>query len=351
MTLSVALPLQWPSALKPVWELLTAAHSGEAADWDNIKRWLLIPCRGGAKRTLVRVAQRALVFCPSYESYLEPAAPSTAAPRSFPVAMENTASTELSGAAAEPSTAGQGSASGEAAAEGAASPEASSLASDLASAQAPEQPSESVSEQQSSERASTDQVTGQPEQTGSSETAGQESSAPAQDGQPGQSAEEQHAEAQGYASSEAQPAPSSSAAESIGSATTGQSTSAGQDSSTVQAVAASSSTAAAGTQTASAEQAQRAENGSTAAAESAPEQAAPVPAQAQSKQRLAKPWDRLVPFLREQSLPILDKGFARLAPVCALQHSPSEQDAFVHKFLLCHRAGLFDVRAHPSYGA
>lgn len=71
-----------------------------------------------------------------------------------------------------------------------------------------------------------------------------------------------------------------------------------------------------------------------------------------TKQRLAQPWDRLVPFLEAQcapslgveqtGLPILDPDFGHLGSVCALQQ-PTEQDSIVHKLLLCQKAALFDV--------
>ena len=61
------------------------------------------------------------------------------------------------------------------------------------------------------------------------------------------------------------------------------------------------------------------------------------------KERLVQPWDRLLPFLQELNLPILEKSFARLAPVCFLQQ-PTEQDSIVHKLMQCRSARLFDVR-------
>ena len=62
----------------------------------------------------------------------------------------------------------------------------------------------------------------------------------------------------------------------------------------------------------------------------------------QVRQRLAPPWDKLLPFLQGRDLPVLDRAFAQVAPACALQQ-PSEQDNVVHKLLLCKKAGLFDV--------
>ena len=96
-----------------------------------------------------------------------------------------------------------------------------------------------------------------------------------------------------------------------------------------------------------------AQNGGSAPAECLHESARTQAAQngtlapAVAKQRLAQPWDRLLPFLEElgneeMGLPILDPHFGHLASVCTLQQ-PTEQDSIVHKLLLCQKAALFDV--------
>ena len=96
-----------------------------------------------------------------------------------------------------------------------------------------------------------------------------------------------------------------------------------------------------GSETAGPEQQEDAGTGSGGTADSRAKPMALLP-KPQVRQRLAPPWDRLLPFLQSRGLPVVDRGFAQVAPACAL-HQPSEQDSVVHKLLLCKKAGLFDV--------
>ena len=335
---------QWPRALEPLWSLLLTVHNGEASDWDGLARWYLLPCSSGPKQAMVRMSHRGLVFCPRYESYQESPAESTASPRSFPVAVDDSLSTQRSSSVILELSIGEVSsalrdgteADGESTALG-------SLAPDLASAQAALLAERSSVAEHSSASGGAEQAAVQQAQ--------QESSAAGAD-EAVRSAAEHSADAQHESGLSAPDAASNGTfSESAWEATFAAGPSTGDTEQTAPAhrtpEGAPDSQDSRSTHLASTAQVQRTENGSFEGARvvirlPAADISAPASTQALPRERLAQPWDGLLPFLQDLGLPILDKGHSHLAHVCALEQ-PTEQDSIVHKLLQCRNAGLLDV--------
>ena len=344
---------------------------------------------------LVRLCNRKLVFCPRYEAYEEPVGSSIEGPCSYPVAVEDSASAERSGELTEPrgsdrsSTAdgqlehadrasmadeaaeagtplvamsgtenGQGrhadrdGASNEAAgedtpllAQSSSLPDQVSLQASVLLARSRQQ---HIAVTASGEQADLEELSRSSaprEQQDSSTTSAHQSQ---------QIAQEQHTGSQltpSFSAAADPPAFSSTAAVDFSASTAA--------SPRQEPCAPESSTAAAaalpgrrissclGIETVSPEQQDHAGAGSSSIADTGDRPIALLP-KPQIRQRLAPPWDGLLPFLQSRDLPVLDRGFAQVAPACALQQ-PSELDTVVHKLLLCKKAGLFDVRVpnHP----
>ena len=336
--------LQWPRALDALWSLLSTVHDGEASKWDGLARWYLLPCSSGAKQAMVRMSHRGLVFCPRYESYQESPAESAASPRSFPVAVEDSLSTQRSSSVIPELSLGEVSSALRDAAE--ADDEITaldSLVADLASAaQAALLTEPSSVPQHSSASAGAEQAVQQPQQEISA--AGADWAA--------WSAAEHSADAQHESGRSAPGAVSnSSLSASVREATSaaGHPASSTEQSSLAQRTLESWTAFEDGSsaQPASTAQVQRAENNSLEGAKvvirlPTADSSTAASAQALPQERLAQPWEGLLPFLQDLGLPVLDKGHSHLAHVCALEQ-PTEQDSIVHKLLQCRKACLFDV--------
>ena len=336
------------------------------------------------------MCHRQLVFCPRYEAYEEPVGSSTEGPCSFPVAVEDSASAERSGGLTEPRCSDQSSTAGgqlehadrasiahDAAGEGSHlvalsgtddgqgrhADRNSTAAGDThllaQSSSSPDQVSLQAgallarSHQQQIAVTSGEEQAGQEDSSSSSAPRGDQDSSTASARQTHQTSGEQHPGAQ------ATQFYSATAAASPGSSTAAVESSASTVASPMHEPSASSSSTAAdaalpgrrtssclGTETGTPEQQEDAGPGSGSTADTADRPLALLP-KPQIRQRLASPWDRLLLFLQGRDLPVLDRGFAQVAPACALQQ-PSEQDSVVHKLLLCKKAGLFDVSVSDS---
>ena len=331
------------------------------------------------------MCHRQLVFCPRYEAYEEPVGSSADGPCSFPVAVEDSASAERSGGLTEPRGSDQSSTAGgqlehadrasiahDAAEEGShlvaltGTDDGQGSHADRNSTAAEDTPllaQSSSSPDQVSRQAGALLARSHQQQTAvtaGEEQAGQEgpsrSSAPREEQDSNTASARQPQQTSGEQHTGAQPTPfhSAAAAAPTESSTAAVESSASTAASPMQEPSASSSGTAAdaaqpgrhtnsclGTETVSPEQQQDAGTGSSSTADTTGRPLALLP-KPQVRQRLAPPWDKLLPFLQSRDLPVLDRGFAQVAPACALQQ-PCEQDSVVHKLLLCKKAGLFDV--------
>ena len=330
--------LQWPMALEPVWNLLSAVHTGEDSDWDGLARWYTLPCSSGPEKAMVRLSHRGLVFCPRYESHQEAPAESTASPRSFPVAVEDSLSTQRSSSVIPELSVGEGgSAPGGDGEEGSAAP--SSSPPDLASVQAAQLAARLSIPEQSTDTTRTEQAVQQLQQESST---------------PGADRAAQHAAGRSAGSQEE---PDRSASEVVSNGSLSASVIETPPTVTHSVRSTEQSTPAPrplGNTTGS-HLCSSTQSASTAQTESAPQNGHPnagdnssiASTQALTRERLAKPWLGLLPFLEELGLPVLDRAYGHLAHVCALQQ-PTEQDSIVHKLLQCRNAGLLDVRCPIS---
>ena len=318
-------------------------HNGEASDWDGLARWYLIPCSSGPKQAMVRISHRGLVFCPRYESHQESPAESTASPRSFPVAVEDSLSTQRSSSVIPEVSFGEFiSAPGEEAEANDESTAESSLAPDLASAQAAQLAERSSVPEHSSASDAAQQPVQQAEQESGAVNVDQAARSAAE-----RSADAQHESGRSGPEATSNGALSASAREAISAA--GHSASDAEQTAPPHGALedASDSQDSSSTHAASTAQVQRAENGAYEGARVVihlpPADISATPStHALPRERLAQPWDGLLPFLQDLGLPVLDKGYSHLAHVCALEQ-PTEQDSVVHKLLQCRKAGLFDV--------
>ena len=325
------------------------------------------------------MCHRQLVFCPRYEAYEEPVGSSAEGPCSFPVAVEDSASAELSGGLTEPRGSDQSSTAGgqlEHADRASMAHDAAEEDSHLVALSGTYDGQGSHADRNSTAAEDTPllaQSSSSPDQvslqagallarsqqqiaiTSGGEQAGQESSsrssAPREEQASNTASARQPQQFSGEQHTGAQPTPFHSAA---AAAPTVSSTAAVHSSvSTVASPMQEPSTAAdadlpgrrtsscLSTKTVAPEQQEGADIGSSSTADTGFRPLALLP-KPQIRQRLAPPWDRLLPFLQGRDLPVLDRGFAQVAPACALQQ-PSEQDSIVHKLLLCKKAGLFEV--------
>ena len=321
-------------ALEPVWNLLLAVHAGVHSEWDDLARWYMLPCSSGPRKAMVRVSHRTLIFCPLYESYQEPPAESTASPRSFPVAVEDSLSTQRSSSAIPELIIGEtGSALGGEGVEDGMAP--SSSPPDLASVQAAQRAARRSVPEQSTDTDGSAQAVHQLQQERSAPSADRAAQDVAEHSAGG--GEEPDRSASEVASNGSLSASATEAtltSEHMASSTE-QSTPAPRPLGSTTGSHASSSTQSASTaQTESAPQ-----NGHLNAADDS----SAASNQALTRERLAEPWVGLLPFLGELGLPILDRAYGHLAHVCTLQQ-PTEQDSIVHKLLQCRNAGLLDVR-------
>ena len=332
--------LQWPMALEPLWNLLSAVHNGEANDWDGLWGWYLLPCSSRLQRAMVRMSHRGLVFCPRYESFHDPPAECSTSPRSFPVAVDEGLSTQRSSGAIPELSLGNSSSTLEGAAssaveEGRAGPDLSNPAN-LASQQAEQQTAHSALPEQS--RAMVDaELPAQQLQPESSAPSAEPTEPLAADQSAG--AQEEPGRSVPAAASNSLPSAPAGGASSVAAHSVSITEQSALGHSTPEYM--SGSTDNSRPQSAIAAPAQAAQNGQMPAA--GPSSTAGAPAL--MRERLAEPWAGLLPFLQDLGLPILDKSYGHLAHVCALEQ-PSEQDSIVHKLLQCRKAGLLDVRHH-----
>ena len=331
------------------------------------------------------MCHRQLVFCPRYEAYEEPVGSSAEGPCSFPVAVEDSASAERSGGLTEPRGSDQSSTAGgqlehadrasiahDAAEEGShlvaltGTDDGQGSHADRNSTAAEDTPllaqssssPDRVSRQAGALLARSHQQ--QTAVTAGEEQAGQEgpsrSSAPTEEQDSNTASARQPQQTSGEQHTGTQPTPfhSAAAAAPTISSTAAVHSSISTVASPMQEPSASSSSTAAdaalpdrrtssclSTNTVTPGQQEDAGSRSSSTADTGDRPLVPLP-KPQVRQRLAPPWDRLLPFLQSRDLPVLDRGFAQVAPACALQQ-PSEQDSVVHKLLLCKKAGLFDV--------
>lgn len=289
---------------------------------------------------MVRMSHRGLVFWPRYESCQESPAESTASPRSFPVAVEDSLSTQRSSSVLPELSLGEGGSAlgGEAEVDADSAP-ASTAAPDLASVQAAQLAERSSTPQPGSATGGTEPAGQQPQQESSLPGANDEARP-----ETGQSAGAQPES--GHIVPEIASSRSLTVSEMEASSLTVQSLGSTERRAPGQRNLGSTlgTDDSSSTQSASTTQVQRAQSGQVPAADSGSTAAT----KALTRERLAQPWAGLLLFLQELGLPILDRSYDHLAHVCALQH-PTEQDTIVHKLLQCRNAGLLDVR--PSLPA
>ena len=310
-------------------------HDREASDWDGLARWYLLPYSSGPSRAMVRMSHRGLVFCPRYESYQDSPAESTASPRSFPVAVEDSLSTQRSSSILPELSLGEGGSALEAKAE----PEAegapaSSAPPDMASAQAAQLAERSSAPEPSSAGGGAEQAGQGPQQESSDLAADHDAHPPVEQStgaQPVSGRSVQETASNGSLSA------LETEARSLALLSVGSTEQSAPGHLTLECAPGADDSSS--TQSASTAQVQKAQNGHVPAVDTG----SAGSSQALTRERLAQPWVGLLPFLQGLGLPILERSYDRLAHVCALQQ-PTEQDSIVHKLLQCRNAGLLDVR-------